>query len=142
VDEALVVRSGSEIESTGDLTEEAIGVQEGTTGQAEAMELLNAGDIEEVRPYRTIGRAFDALENEAVDGVVYNLPAAQSEADESGGELELVEVIATGEQYGIALPKDSPLAEPVNTALAEIKEDGTYEEIYERWIGRPPEEIP
>ncbi|MEJ7840341.1 MAG: basic amino acid ABC transporter substrate-binding protein [Rubrobacter sp.] len=142
VDEALVVRSGSEIESTDDLAEEVIGVQGGTIGQAEARDLLNAGDVEEVRPYRTIGKAFDALENEAVDGVVYDLPAAQSEADESGGRLELVEVIATGEQYGIALPKESPLAEPVNEALAEIKEDGTYEEIYERWIGRPPEEIP
>jgi len=142
VDEALVVRSGSEIESTGDLAEGVIGVQGGTIGQAEARELLNAGDVEGVRSYRTIGEAFDALENEAVDGVVYDLPAAQSEADESGGELELVEVIATGEQYGIALPKESPLAEPVNEALVEIKEDGTYEEIYERWIGRPPEEIP
>lgn len=75
-------------------------------------------------------------------GVIYDLPAAQTEADESGGELELVEVVPTGEQYGIALPKESPLAEPFNEALAEIKEDGTYEEIYEEWIGRPPEEIP
>lgn len=142
VDEALVVRSGSEIESTGDLDEEVLGVQLGTMGQAEAGDLLNAGNVKEVSTYRTIGEAFVALENEVVDGVVYDLPAAQKEADESGGKLEVVEVIPTGEQYGIALPKDSPLAEPVNEALAEIKEDGTYEKIYERWIGRAPEEIP
>jgi ABC-type amino acid transport substrate-binding protein len=142
VDEALVVRSGSEIEATGDLTEETLGVQLGTMGQAEAGDLLNAGDVKEVRTYRTIGEAFAALENEVLSGVIYDLPAAQREADESGGELKLVEVIPTGEQYGIALPKESPLVEPVNEALAEIKEDGTYEEIYERWIGRPPEEVP
>jgi len=142
VDEALVVRSGSEIESTGDLADVALGVQLGTMGQAEAGDLLNAGDVKEVRTYRTIGEAFAALEREVVDGVIYDLPAAQREADESDGALEVVEVIPTGSQYGIAFPKESPLIEPVNEALAEIKEDGTYEEIYEKWIGRPPEEIP
>ena len=92
VEEALVVRSGSEIESTGDLAEEVLGVQLGTMGQAEAGDLLNAGDVKEVRTYRTIEEAFAALESGVVGGVVYDLPAAQSEADESGGELELVEV--------------------------------------------------
>ena len=142
VDEALVVRSGSEIESTGDLEDVALGVQLGTMGQAEAGDLLNAGDVKEVRTYRTIGEAYAALEAEVVDGVIYDLPAAQTEVEESDGELELVEVVPTGTQYGIAFPKDSPLIEPFNQALAEIKEDGTYEEIYEEWIGRPPEEIP
>jgi ABC-type amino acid transport substrate-binding protein len=143
VDEALVVRSGSEIESTGDLENEILGVQLGTMGQAEAAELLNAGDVEEVRIYeKTIDTAYAALENEVLDGVIYDLPVAQTEVDESDGALELVEVIPTGSQYGIAFPKESPLVEPVNEALAEIKEDGTYEEIYEKWIGRAPEEIP
>ena len=136
-------RSGSEIESTGDLENEILGVQLGTMGQAEAGDLLNTGAVKEpVRTYRTIDQAFVALEQEEVDGVIYDLPAAQTEVDESDGELELVEVIPTGSQYGIAFPKESPLVEPVNQALAEIKEDGTYEEIYEKWIGRPPEEIP
>jgi ABC-type amino acid transport substrate-binding protein len=143
VDEALVVRSGSEIESTGDLEGMTLGVQTGTMGQTEAGELLNAGDVEAVRTFpSTIDDAFDALEGEEVDGVIYDLPAAQEKVDESEGTLELVEVIPTGSQYGIAFPKESPLVEPVNQALAEIKEDGTYEEIYEEWIGRPPEEIP
>jgi len=142
VDEALVVRSGSEIESTGDLEDVALGVQLGTMGQAEAGGLLNADDVKEVRTYRTIEEAYAALEGEVVDGVIYDLPAAQEKVDESDGSLELAEVITTGSQYGIAFPKESPLVEPFNQALAEIKEDGTYEEIYEKWIGRPPEEIP
>jgi hypothetical protein len=32
--------------------------------------------------------------------------------------------------------------EPINGALREIKADGTYEEIHERWIGRAPEQMP
>ncbi|HEV2094075.1 MAG TPA: ABC transporter substrate-binding protein [Rubrobacter sp.] len=142
VDEALVVRSGSEIESTGDLEEKTLGVQRGTVGQEQAGELLNSGDVAAVRTFRTVDGAFAALRGGLLDGVIYDLPAAQREVEESGGALELVEVIPTGSQYGIAFPKESPLIEPVNEALAEIKEDGTYEEIYEKWIGRPPEEIP
>jgi ABC-type amino acid transport substrate-binding protein len=142
VSEALVVRSGSEIESTGDLEDEVLGVQLGTMGQAEAGDLLNGGNVDEVRTYKTIGEAYAALQAGVVDGVIYDLPDAQTKVDESDGELELVEVIPTGSQYGIAFPKDSPLVEPVNQALDEIKEDGTYEEIYEKWIGRPPEEMP
>jgi ABC-type amino acid transport substrate-binding protein len=142
VDEALVVRSGSEIESTGDLEEATIGVQLGTLGMSETQELLNSGDVEMGRPYETIDEAFEDLEKEDIEGVIYDLPAAQKKADDSEGELEVVEVIPTGSQYGIAFPKESPLVEPVNQALAEIKEDGTYEELYERWIGRPPETIP
>ncbi len=142
VSEALVVRGGSGIGSTSDLAEETLGVQLGTMGQSEAGDLLKAGDVGEVRTYRTIGEAFAALENGVVDGVVYDLPAAQERADESGGELEVVEVIPTGSRYGIAFPEGSPLVGPVNEALAEIKEDGTYEEIYEKWIGRAPEGTP
>jgi ABC-type amino acid transport substrate-binding protein len=53
-----------------------------------------------------------------------------------------VQTIPTGEQYGIAFPTDSDLVEPVNKALEEIKKDGTYAEIYEKWLGEKPEEIP
>ena len=74
--------------------------------------------------------------------MIYDIAVAQDAVEKSEGELKMVEAIPTGEQYGIAFPKDSDLVEPVNETLAEIKADGTYEEIYERWIGVPPEEIP
>nr|MDQ3387607.1 transporter substrate-binding domain-containing protein [Actinomycetota bacterium] len=50
--------------------------------------------------------------------------------------------IPTEEQYGIAFPTDSELTSPVNDALKEIKDDGTYAKIYEKWIGVEPEQIP
>jgi ABC-type amino acid transport substrate-binding protein len=109
---------------------------------SETQDLLNAGDVGTGRPYGTIDQAFEDLEQEVIDGVIYDLPAAQREVDRSGGELELVEVIPTDARYGIAFPERSPLVGPVNEALREIKSDGTYEEIYEEWIGRPPEHMP
>src|SRR4028119_1862202 len=79
VDEALVVRSGSEIESRSGLEGMTLGVQTGTMGQTEAGELLNAGDVKPVRTSNnTLDDAFAALKEEAaaVDGVIYDLPAA------------------------------------------------------------------
>jgi ABC-type amino acid transport substrate-binding protein len=141
-DQALLVASHTDIHSVDDLTEATVGVQAGSTGQIKAKELLHDEQIGEVKPYRTIGEAFAALEEGEIEGVVYDLSAAHRRIVESGGKVRFVEPISTGEQYGIAFPKDSPLVDPVNQALAEIKDDGTYEKLYKKWIGMPPEEIP
>jgi glutamine transport system substrate-binding protein len=37
------------------------------------------------------------------------------------------------------MAKDSPLVEPVNEALAALREDGAYDEQYETWFGVAPE---
>src|SRR5918992_4493512 len=141
-DQALLVASDSEVQSIDDVAEAPVGVQAGSTGQIKAEDLLEDEQIEEIVPYRTIGDAFVALEVGKVEGVIYDLSAAHRKIVESGGGDRVVGPNSTGEQYGIAFPKDSPLVDPVNQALAEIKDDGTYEKLYKKWIGMPPEEIP
>ena len=141
-DQALLVANDSDVQAIDDLAEAPVGVQAGSMGQIKAEELRDGEQIGEIMPYRTIGEAFVALEGGKVEGVIYDLSAAHRKIVESGGEIRFVEPISTGEQYGIAFPKDSPLVEPVNQALAEIKNDGTYEKLYKKWIGMPPEDIP
>jgi ABC-type amino acid transport substrate-binding protein len=141
-DQALFVESGSKIKAIDDLSEDTVGVQAGSTGQLKSEDLYDDGQVGEVRPYRTIGEAFSDLRAGKIDGVIYDLSAVHKKVTENKGEIRYVESIPTGEQYGIAFPKDSVLVEPVNQALAEIKQDGTYEKLYKKWIGIPPEEIP
>ena len=141
-DQSLLVPSDSDIRSTDDLSGATVGVQLGTTGAMKAQEFQSEGALGEVRTFDTIEDAFAALENGQVDGVINDLPVSQDRASQSDGRLKIVETIPTGEQYGIAFPKDRELVDPVNEALAEIKEDGTYEKIYKKWIGRAPEDIP
>jgi ABC-type amino acid transport substrate-binding protein len=141
-DQCLLVASYSDVESVDDLEDATVGVQLGTAGHIETQELINAERVGQGATFRTIDEAFAALQKGQVDGVVYDLALAQNEVNSSDGGLRIVDTVPTGDQYGIAFPKDSGLVEPVNEALAEIKADGTYEEIYERWIGVPPEEIP
>lgn len=141
-DQSLLVRSDSSIRSVDDLSDATVGVQIGTTGAAKANEFKDQGKIGEVRTFDTIEDAFTALENGQVDAVINDLPVSQDRANASDGRLKIVENIPTGEQYGIAFPKGSDLVQPVNKALAEIKEDGTYAKIYKKWIGTEPKEIP
>jgi ABC-type amino acid transport substrate-binding protein len=143
-DQSLMVQSDSPIKSVDDVGDGTVGVQIGTTGELKAKELKEQGKITgEVRTFDTIPEAFSALENGQIDAVINDFPVSAYFAETSGGgSLEVVQTIPTGEQYGIAFPKDSELVEPVNKALAEIKEDGTYAELYEEWFGKKPEEIP
>ena len=141
-DQALLVASDSDVQAIDDLAEAPVGVQAGSMGQIKAEELRDGEQIGEIMTYRTIGEAFVALEGGKVEGVIYDLSAVHRKIVESGGEIRFVESISTGAQYGIAFPKDSPLVDPVNQALAEIKDDGTYEKLYKKWIGMPPEDIP
>jgi ABC-type amino acid transport substrate-binding protein len=141
-DQALLVESDSKIKAIEDLSEATVGVQAGSTGQLKGEDLHEAGQVGEVRPYRTIAEAFSDLRAGKIDGVIYDLSAVHRKVTENEGKIRYVDSIPTGEQYGIAFPKDSVLVEPVNQALAEMKEDGTYEKLYKKWIGIPPEEIP
>jgi ABC-type amino acid transport substrate-binding protein len=141
-DQSLLVQEGSDIRSTEDLADATVGVQIGTTGAMEAERLSQEGSVGNVRTFDTVEDAFTALENNQVDAVLNDFPVSADRVQTSGVPLEIVETIPTGEQYGIGFPPDSELVEPVNQALQEIKDDGTYAEIYERWFGQEPESIP
>ncbi|MBE0417741.1 MAG: transporter substrate-binding domain-containing protein, partial [Coriobacteriia bacterium] len=54
-------------------------------------------------------------------------------------ELKIVEELITNEQYGFAFNQDNPgLRDAVNDALAELRADGTYDDIYRKWFGETP----
>ena len=38
-------------------------------------------------------------------------------------------------QYGIAVKKDSKLAEDINKAMAELKKNGEFAKIHQKWFG-------
>ena len=141
-DQSLLVQKGSKIKSTGDLSGATVGVQLGTTGASEADKLKKNGKISQVRTFDTITDAFAALENGQIDAIINDFPVSAYRAKTSNGSLVIVQTIPTGEQYGIAFPKNSELLKPANKALAEIKKDGTYAKLYEKWFGQKPKNIP
>ena len=55
------------------------------------------------------------------------------------GKVQVAGSLFEPQQYGIAFPSRSQAREPVNRALLEIMEDGTYDRIYDRWFTSPQE---
>jgi ABC-type amino acid transport substrate-binding protein len=138
-DQSLMIKEGSDIQSVEDLSGRTVGAQEGTTG-AEYAE--NETDAATVRTYPEIPDAFNALQNEQVEGVINDFPISKY-AEREYPELSVIEQIPTGESYGFPVQKDNTaLLEEVNSALQEMIDDGTYAEIYQKWFEEePPEEF-
>ncbi|MDQ4065585.1 MAG: basic amino acid ABC transporter substrate-binding protein [Actinomycetota bacterium] len=131
------VNETPDIQSVDDLgAGDVIAVQGGTTGKQWAED--NLPDDVEIRSFPEGPDGYTALEAGDVTGVINDEPTALAEIAEREG-LELVETIDTGEAYGIAVdPENEELLEAINQTLAEIIEDGTYEEIYSRYKDLPP----
>jgi polar amino acid transport system substrate-binding protein len=54
-------------------------------------------------------------------------------------DVEVTAEFDTGDHYGIGVRRDNrALVDKVNQTLARIKRDGTYDKIYEHWIGKKP----
>ena len=53
-------------------------------------------------------------------------------------DLEVAAEFDTGEQYGMAVRRNGnvELLQVVNDVLADLKQDGTYDEIYTEWFGK------
>ena len=137
-DQSLMVKRGSDIKTTGDLAGKRVGAQLGTTGADEAKKV----DAETVRTYDLIDDAFNALQNGQVDAVINDFPVSKY-AERSKEDLQVVQRIATGEEYGLGINKDdAKLKEEIDKALQDMKEDGTYTRIYKKWFEEdPPDSI-
>src|SRR5699024_12585349 len=86
----------------------------------------------------TVGYKY-VLDGRAV-AVLYDLPNVQYYAEkDADGEIVTVGEELTGEDYGVAFTKGSELRDEFDDALTELKENGTYDDIYEEWFGERPE---
>lgn len=134
-EQAILVKEGGEkIEDVEGLSGGTIGVQQGTTGEEFVEE---EGDAGEIRPYPQGPDAVNAVKSGVLDAVVLDIPVAEN-AVEAGG-VEVSAAIPTEEEYGFVVPQgEEELLDEMNKALEELKDDGTFTQIYEKWFKRTP----
>lgn len=115
-----------------DLTGMLIGVQLGTTGDLYVTD--DYGD-DAVERYNKGFEAVQALSKGMIDAVVIDeLPAKEFVKAVDG--LKILEGTYTEEDYAICFAKDNEeLKEKVNAAIAELKEEGTFAQIEDSYIG-------
>ena len=135
--QVVIVKEDSPIQSIDDLANaEMIGTQKGTTGYeycAAAPEDDGYGE-DHVTAYDTGALAVMALVNGQVDAVVIDNEPAKAYVAENPG-LKILDTEFSNEDYAIGLAKgNTALLDAVNAAMAELKADGTFQKIVDKYI--------
>ncbi|MBS3804096.1 MAG: transporter substrate-binding domain-containing protein [Oleiphilaceae bacterium] len=134
----LVRANNNDIKEFEDLEGKDIGTKIGSTSYDYLTEKLEEDDG--VTPYPGSSDMYMALMAGNVEAVFYDAPNVGYFASTNGnGRVKTVGPLYEGQQYGIALKGGSEWVDEVNAALADMKEDGTYQEIYEKWFGEMPD---
>ena len=88
------------------------------------------------REVETIDDAYALLDQGEAQAIVYDAPVLLYHTLTAGkGRTQVVGPLFQEEGYGIALPTGSALREPINEILLRLRQDGSYDALYQRWFG-------
>ena len=129
--QVVIVKEDSDIKSLEDLEGKKIGVQLMTTGDIFACEDFGEDAVEQ---YNKGADAVMALTQGKVDAVLIdNEPAKNFVANNEG--LKILDTEYAVEDYAACLNKENDaLLEKINAAIKELKDDGTLQEIMDKYI--------
>ena len=134
--QVVIVTEDSDITTPDDLEGKKIGTQMGTTGYIYCSDTPENGGYgeENVIAYDSGITAVQALVNGQVDCVVIDNEPAQAYVKANAG-LSILDTEFTNEDYAIGMNKGNAcLLAAVNAAMAELKADGTFQKIVEKYI--------
>ena len=135
--QVVIVKEGSDV-TMDNLGDHMIGTQMGTTGYIYASDTVENGGYGEdhVIGYETGAVAVQALISGQVDAVIIdNLPAQSYVEANAAAGLTILEGTWVEEDYAIGLQKgNADLMAAVNGALNELKADGTFQNIVDKYI--------
>ncbi len=127
----MVKKDNDAIKGINDLKGKKVSVQVGTKSAKYLEEKYP--DITLVK-VETNNEMFLELETGKVDAVVTGLPAAKTYA-KANEKVKVLPDTITEEFYGYGLRKeDEELATAVNAALKKLKDNGTYDQIVNKWF--------
>ena len=92
----------------------------------------------QVQEFSTIDEMFKALIEKKVDAVVAGAPILQYIAVHEGkGRVKMVGPVFNKAPVAFMLQWDSPLRKKLDVALIALREDGSYQQFYDKWFGAP-----
>ena len=132
--QALITPRGSGLDQLTELAGKRVGVQKETTGETYLSDF--APETTQVIAYDDAAGLQDALAAGQLDAAMLdNTVSGQFVSDNP--KLKLAREFDTGEQYGMAVKKDGNIAllRVINRTVVELREDGTYDELYAKYLG-------
>ncbi|MDF5717590.1 MAG: ABC transporter permease subunit [Rhizonema sp. NSF051] len=137
---AIAIRQNNQdITGFDSLKNQKIAVQLGTTGALKAKSIPGV----QIRSFDSAPLALQELSNRNVDAVINDYPVTLYAI--KTGNLNGIKVLKqqlTQEYYGIATATNSPNLALINLGLAEVLKNGTYTQIYQKWLNVKPPVLP
>lgn len=141
--QVVVVKADSGINTTDDLAGKVMDVQADSSALAalegdDATELGQkiSGSLSQLIQVSNYNTAFMDLEAGAVDAIAMDVGVANYQLASRGDEFKILDDAISTEQYGIGFKKgNTELCEQVEAALDALSEDGTIQEIVDKWAG-------
>jgi polar amino acid transport system substrate-binding protein len=123
-----------EINGPADLPGKRVGALANSTGVA----YLRARNAQ-VAVSQQMDQMYQALLDKKVDALLFGAASLRYfSAHEGKGLVRLVGPEFDKEDVAFPFPIGSTLRREVNSALLALREDGTYQRIYEKWFGQVP----
>lgn len=136
--QTVVTYKGSKIaavNSVAGLKDALLGVQIGTTSQADVTKLI--APTTQPKVFNTNEDAVQALKNKQVDGLVVDLPTALYMAAAQLDDGVIIGQLADnsgGDEFGLVLQRGSKLTAPVSSAVDALRTDGTLAALEKKWL--------
>jgi ABC-type amino acid transport substrate-binding protein len=129
----VLVRAGTEVPDLATAQELRWGAIQSTT----FVETIEDAIVPETEPVDYDGQqeVLAALEAGKIDATLLDLPLAVATAEQSHGKLEAAAQLPDKEALAVAMPKDSPNRQAVDSAIRAFTADGTIEDLLEEWVG-------
>ncbi|WP_372886994.1 transporter substrate-binding domain-containing protein [Shimia sp.] len=123
------------IQSNVDSVNDLEGRQVATVAGSTSAEFLARRDIG-FRDFPDPEAMLRAFERGEIDAVVFDGPILAFYAMGRGKRhARLIDRVYRPENYGIALPTGSAIREEIDQSLLRLREDGTYDDLVDRWFG-------
>lgn len=79
---------------------------------------------------------INAIKSQEVDGILISAPIGIRILKDDPDSYKLIEKVKSKASYSIVIKKGIGLTEKINEILKDINSDGTFQEIYNEWLGQ------
>lgn len=136
--QVFVVANDSDINSQADLAGKIVEVQADSSAEAalkEAPELT--ATFKELLTTSDYNTAFMDLEQGAVDAIAMDVIVAGYQIQQRNADFKILDDSLSEEEYGVGFKKgNTELRDKVQSTLEEMAEDGTLQEVSEKWFSK------
>jgi polar amino acid transport system substrate-binding protein len=132
----VVKKDNTSTKTVKDLKGKTIAVKKGTTGAKYAQDNATKLGIKVVQ-FNDSPAMFQEVANGNADALIEDYPVISYAIAQKDLGLKIVGERLNGDQYGIAVLKgqNEDLLKKINDGLANLKKDGTYDEIIKTYLG-------